>query len=75
MSAIYWTVEDGQLQAGEILDSGHLHRNDAKKSAEAIERKYHLAVRRLKTIESDYPIGDPRYEPFPSARWCVIVRE
>lgn len=75
MNAEYWTIKDGQLHAGEAVHTGHCDRDDADRGAKDLPARYHARVAKLQTMESDYPIEDPRYEPFPSARWCVVVRE
>jgi len=72
MNAEYWIEEDGQLEPGERADRGFRHKDDADRYAATISG---AVVRRLQTVESDYPIEDPRWEPFKSARWCVIVRK
>lgn len=74
MNATYWTIKEGQLKPGEIIHTGHAHQDDAGREAEALPARYQALVGKLQTIESDHPIEDPRYEAFPSARWCVIVR-
>lgn len=75
MNAPYWIPKDGQLRPGEMVHTGHAHQDDAGREAEALPARYAALVSRLETIESDYPSDDPRYEPFNSARWCVIVKQ
>jgi len=72
MNATYWNIDDGQLQPGEVLDTGYTNKDDADRVAATLRG---ATVRRLKTRESNYPIEDSRYEPFRGARWCVIVRK
>jgi hypothetical protein len=72
MNATYWKIKEGQLKPGETVHTGHAEKDAADQEAGQLPA---ALVGKLKTIESDYPKDDPRYEPFPSARWCVIVRD
>lgn len=75
MHAKHWQIADGQLAAGETFHAGHQEKDDADREALVLDRRYQACVRKLKTVESDAPIESPQYEAFPSARWCVIVKE
>ena len=74
MNAEYWRIKDDRrLSAGEVISSGWRDKDAANAAAKRLSLKYKAMVGRFETIESDYPIEDPRYEPFSSARWCVVV--
>jgi hypothetical protein len=75
MNATYWAVKEGQLKAGEVVHTGHRDKDAADQEARTLPARYQALVGKLKTIESDAPIESPDYQPFPSARWCVIVKE
>ena len=67
----YWIDLPGQLAADECVETGHLDRNAALHAAARSPRLRRVAL--LTVSESVYPDDDPRFDPQPGERWCVIV--